>query len=277
MLKIWDATNFRRTVGGLCLILAPLLHFAGERLAPSNTGTASDWLAAASQDSGRYVESIILILVSGILMIPALFAIAHVVRGRGVILAHIGVGVTLVAVVLDTFVSAGANLMVAVMGSAGLDSGAMTGLIQKSLTAPSVVSTTTFIGFFLQLPGYFLIGLAVWRSGFGYRWAGPLVSLWVVAAFFNPVQSDIRDRRTGRGCTGRDWVSRARVEGHGLGIGIHAVWPALRHFGSERTAGSGRLTETGRARSCWAQSLGSQRAPLGESQSVVSQSLGSFM
>jgi hypothetical protein len=191
MLKIWDATNFRRTVGGLCLILAPLLHFAGERLAPSNTGTASDWLAAASQDSGRNVESIILILVSGILMIPALFAIAHVVRGRGVILAHIGVGVTLVAVVLDTFVSAGANLMVAVMGSAGLDSGAMTGLIQKSLTAPSVVSTPIFIGFFLQLPGYFLIGLAVWRSGFGYRWAGPLVSLWVVAAFFNPVQSDI--------------------------------------------------------------------------------------
>lgn len=191
MLKIWDATNFRRTVGGLCLILAPLLHFAGERLAPSNTGTASDWLAAASQDNGRYVESINLILVSGILMIPALFAIAHVVRGRGVILAHIGVGVTLVAVVLDTFVSAGANLMVAVMGSAGLDSGAMTGLIQKSLTAPSVVSTPTFIGFFLQLPGYFLIGLAVWRSGFGYRWAGPLVSLWVVAAFFNPVQSDI--------------------------------------------------------------------------------------
>ena len=31
----------------------------------------------------------------------------------------------------------------------------------------------------------------MWRSGFGFRWAGPLISISVVAAFFNPVQSDI--------------------------------------------------------------------------------------
>ena len=191
MLKIWDATNFRRTVGGLCLILAPLLHFAGERMAPNNTGTAGDWLAAASQNHDRYVESIYLIVMSGILMIPALFAIAHVVRNRGVVLAHLGIAITLLALILNTFVNAGANLMVAVMGSSGLDPGVMTTLIQKSLTSPSVVSTPTFLGFFLQLPGFFLIGLAVWRSGFGYRWAGPLISVWVVAAFFNPVQNDI--------------------------------------------------------------------------------------
>jgi hypothetical protein len=45
--EIWNPTNFRRTLGGLCLIVAPLLHFAAEHLISTgtNNGTASDWLA----------------------------------------------------------------------------------------------------------------------------------------------------------------------------------------------------------------------------------------
>jgi hypothetical protein len=193
MLKIWNATNFRRTLGGLCLIVAPLLHFAAEHLISTgtNNGSASDWLANAAQHHDGLVEATYLDILSGILLIPAFVAIVHVVRGRGVILVHIGVALALVAVALNTFVDAGVNLMVGVMGSPALDSGAMTALIQKALITPSTLSTPTFLGFLLQLPGYFLIGIAVWRSGFGYRWAGPVISIAVVAAFFNVVQSDI--------------------------------------------------------------------------------------
>jgi hypothetical protein len=193
MLKIWNATNFRRTLGGLCLIVAPLLHFAAEHLisAGTNNGTASDWLANAAQHHDGLVEATYFDVLSGILLIPALVAVVHVVRGRGVILVHIGVALALVAVALNTFVEAGVTLMVGVMGSPGLDSGAMTALIQKALITPSTLSGPTFLGFLLQLPAYFLIGIAVWRSGFGYRWAGPLISIVTVAAFFNVVQSDI--------------------------------------------------------------------------------------
>jgi hypothetical protein len=193
MLKIWNATNFRRTLGGLCLIVAPLLHFAGEHLISTgtNNGAASDWLASAAQHHDGLLEATYLYILSGILLIPALVAVVHVVRGRGVILVHIGVALALVAVALDTFVGAGASLMVGVMGSPGLDSGAMTALIQKALITPSTLSGPTDLGFLLQLPAYVLIGIAVWRSGFGYRWAGPLVSIATVAAFFNVVQSDI--------------------------------------------------------------------------------------
>ena len=189
MLKIWNATNFRRTLGGLCLIVAPLLHFATEHLiGVGNNRTASDWLATATQHHDGLVEATYLDILSGILLIPAFFAILHVVRGRGVILAHIGVALALVGVVLSTFVQSGASLMVGVMGSPGLDSGAMTALIQKSLINASPASAP-FFGLFLVELGYVLVGLAVWRSGFGYRWAGPLISISVVAVIFNPLQS----------------------------------------------------------------------------------------
>jgi hypothetical protein len=193
MLKIWNAANFRRTLGALCLIVAPLLHFATEHwIGVGNNGTASDWLSTASQQHGRLVEAAYLDILAGILFIPAFFAIAHVIRGRGVILAHIGVALALVVVVLFTFVSEGASLMVAVMGSPGLDSSAMTALIQKSLINASPASAP-FYGLFLVGLGYFLIGLAVWRSGFGYRWAGPLISIATVGAFFNPLNSDVQE------------------------------------------------------------------------------------
>ena len=189
MLKIWNATNFRRTLGGLCLIVAPLLHFATEHLiGVGNNRTASDWLATATQHHDGLVEATYLDILSGILLIPAFLAILHVVRGRGVILAHIGVALALVGVVLSTFVQSGASLMVGVMGSPGLDSGAMTALIQKSLINASPASAP-FFGLFLVELGYVLVGLAVWRSGFGYRWAGPLISISVVAVIFNPLQS----------------------------------------------------------------------------------------
>jgi hypothetical protein len=190
MLKIWNATNFRRTLGGLCLIVAPLLQFAAEKISPRGAQSASGVLQSAIQQNDRFLQGDYLNILSGILFIPAFFAILHVVRRHGVILAHIGVSLALVGVVLFVFVNGGANLMVGVMGSPGLDSGAMSALIQKSIGGTSPV-TVTWLGLYMEGLGIFLIGLAVWRSGFGFRWAGPLISISVVAAFFNPVQSDI--------------------------------------------------------------------------------------
>jgi hypothetical protein len=190
MLKIWNATNFRRTLGGLCLIVAPLLQFAAEKISPRGAQSASGVLQSAIQQNDRFLQGDYLNILSGILFIPAFFAILHVVRRHGVILAHIGVSLALVGVVLFVFVNGGANLMVGVMGSPGLDSGAMSALIQKSIGSTSPV-TVTWLGLYMEGLGIFLIGLAVWRSGFGFRWAGPLISIGVVAAFFNPVQSDI--------------------------------------------------------------------------------------
>ncbi|HEY2598311.1 MAG TPA: hypothetical protein VGJ79_07505 [Candidatus Dormibacteraeota bacterium] len=192
MLKIWSASNFRRTLGGLCLIVAPAVQLVAMAMSPKGAGTANGVLQSAVQENGRFIQSDYLNILSGILFIPAFFAILHVVRGRGVVLAHIGVALALIGMVLFVFVSGGANLMVGVMGSPGLDSSAMTSLIQRALGGTSAV-TATWLGLYVESLGFFLIGIAVWRSRFGYRWAGALISLWIVADFVTPVQNDIVD------------------------------------------------------------------------------------
>lgn len=191
MLKVWDAANFRRTVGGLCLILAPLLNFAGERIfppAPGDNYTASAYFAIATQQHDRLVAGTYIQIAWGILFIPAFFALLHVIRGRGVVLVHIGVIFALVAVAFSGLVLPGFFITVAIMGSPGLDSAAMTALLQKATSDP--VGTPILLGFFLSGIAFFLIGLAVWRSGFAYRWVGPLIAIAVVADFI-PVHNEI--------------------------------------------------------------------------------------
>ena len=41
MLKIWDPTNFRRTLGGLCLILAPIFFAIAEITYPASDGNGA--------------------------------------------------------------------------------------------------------------------------------------------------------------------------------------------------------------------------------------------
>ena len=192
MLKIGDAVNFRRTLGGLCLILAPLVQVAAQAMSPTGAGSASGVLQSAVQQNARFIQSDSLNILSGILFIPAFFAILHVIRGRGVVLAHIGVALALIGVVLFVFVNGGANLMVGLMGSPGMDPRAMNTLILKALGGSSPV-TLTWLGLYVEGLGYFLIGIAIWRSRFGYRWAGALISIWILAAFFNPFQSLVAD------------------------------------------------------------------------------------
>ena len=48
MLKIWDSSNFRRTLGGLSLILAPALFAVVEITHPAHGSDATTLLAQAA-------------------------------------------------------------------------------------------------------------------------------------------------------------------------------------------------------------------------------------
>lgn len=192
MLKIWDAANFRRTVGGLSLILAPLVNLAGERIFPPPPGgqfTASGYLAIATHQHDRLVAAAYLQIAFGILYIVAFFALLHVIRGRGVVLLHVGVFFALLGTVLFGLVLPGFFLIVAIMGSPGLDSAAMTALLQKALNDP--VGAPILLGLPLAGIGLLLIALAVWRSGFAYRWVGPLMVIATVADYADPFHNEI--------------------------------------------------------------------------------------
>lgn len=101
-MKIWDASNFRRTLVGLSLVLAPLLFAVVEIAHSSHSTDAASTLARAARDRSLELAYIYFQIASSILFILAFFALLHVVRDRGVVAAHIagilgvvGAGLTL--------------------------------------------------------------------------------------------------------------------------------------------------------------------------------------
>jgi hypothetical protein len=170
-----------------------VVNVVGEMVFPTPPGgqwTPSGFLAIATQQHDRLVVASYLEMGWGFLFIPAFFALLHVIRGRGVLLAHIGVTFALIGACLSGLVLGGFYLIVAVIGSPGLDATVMTALLQKVTTDPSVAPI--LLGFTMASVGLFPIGLAVWRSGLTYSWVGPLISLLAVAEYI-PIHNDVID------------------------------------------------------------------------------------
>ena len=90
MLKIWNAANFRRTLGGICLIAAPLLFAFVEITAPPSGDSPAAMISNGVRYHDRLAPYAYLGLAAGILFIVAIIAALHVVRGTGVVLAHVG-------------------------------------------------------------------------------------------------------------------------------------------------------------------------------------------
>lgn len=174
MLKIWDASNFRRTLGGLCLILAPLTFAVVDIGTPGPNGDPVSQLATMASHHAESLAYIYLHLAYAILFIPAYFALLQVVRTRGVVLGHIAGVLALMGTGLGLALG-GLQLILWAMASPGVDRQAMVTFLNSQSQSP--VGVPIFLGHYLMAIGILLFGIAVWRSGFGYRWAGPLVAL----------------------------------------------------------------------------------------------------
>lgn len=86
---------FRRRAAGVCLIGFPATHFAAAlipALFARSAGDPASLLANAEAHGGALLASKLLLLVSTVLFIPAVFAVLHLVSGRGAVVGHIGAG-----------------------------------------------------------------------------------------------------------------------------------------------------------------------------------------
>ena len=178
MLKIWDPTNFRRTLGGLCLILAPILFAVAEISYPASDGTGAGQLESAARNYNLMLADIYIGIASAILFIPAVFALLHVTRRRGVVLGHVAAILTIAGVCLANLALAGLQLMLWAMAGPGVDRQVMAAFIDKTMQNPAGLPLV--LGHELFALGIIVFGIAVWRSGFGYRWAGPAMAIGVV-------------------------------------------------------------------------------------------------
>jgi hypothetical protein len=178
MLKIWDPTNFRRTLGGLCLILAPILFAVAEITYPSTGMTGAEQLGTAAGSYNLMLADIYFGIASAILFIPAVYALLHLTRRRGVVLGHVAAILTIAGVCLAHLALGGLQLMLWAMAGPGVDRQAMASFIDKTMQNPAGLPLV--LGHELFAFGIILFGIAVWRSGFGYRWAGPAIAIGVV-------------------------------------------------------------------------------------------------
>lgn len=178
MLKIWDPTNFRRTLGGLCLILAPILFAITEISYPVGNGTAAEQLDTAARNQNLMLADVFIGITSAILFIPAIYALLHVTRRRGVVLGHVAAILAVVGICLAHLALGGLQLMLWAMAGPGVDRQAMVTFLDKTMQNPAALPLV--IGHELFALGIILFGIAVWRSGFGYRWAGPAIAIGVV-------------------------------------------------------------------------------------------------
>lgn len=178
MLKIWDPTNFRRTLGGISLILAPILFAIAEITYPSSDGNGAAQLDLAARNHDVMLADIYFGIASAILFIPAVFALLHVMRRRGVVLGHIAAILVVVGVCLAHLALGGLQLMLWAMANPGADRKAMATFIDQTQQNPAGLPLV--LGHELFAFGIIVFGIAVWRSGFGYRWAGPAIALGVV-------------------------------------------------------------------------------------------------
>ena len=181
MLKIWDADNFRRTLAGLCCIAAPTTLLLTLLVHP---GEGSDGMVATvAAEPGRIQAAALMTMLTAVLFVPALVGIAHLVRGRGVVLVHLGVGLMIVGAIGHA-VFAGFQIVLSAALQNGVDEGQLSTLVDGEPVAGFVVVLLTFlVGFF---PGLLLLAAALWRSKAVPSWT-PLGLVALAVADFVPM------------------------------------------------------------------------------------------
>ena len=186
MLKIWDANNFRRTLAGLCMILAPLTVGASDLIRLSvekgDLGTREQLTVIAASLS-MWQAAMILNMLGVILSMPAVLGLLHLLHDRGAVWGHVGGGLYLIGVLGLAAHNAGYYGTLAAASAAGVDQDQAVRFVQAGETIPgNVVWLLTLLAGLLL--GTILLGVGLFRARVVPRWTAVLMLLSVVVSFF---------------------------------------------------------------------------------------------
>lgn len=166
--------TFRRLIVAISLIGAFVALLASDLIAPNQGDGNAELLAAVADDRGAWLTSNLLLLVSTILFVPAVFGVLHLVRSRTPVLGHVAAGFGVLgalghmgfvtyAVVVYEAAEAGAR-------------GEMVALLDRLDEGASVILLPLIVSFGISV---LLMGIALYRARVAPRW----VMLALIAAF----------------------------------------------------------------------------------------------
>jgi|tagenome__1003787_1003787.scaffolds.fasta_scaffold20930000_3 hypothetical protein len=168
-------TTFRRRVGAVTVVLAPVLFAVAELTSPTEGDDPAADLGTQAVHHGQLLLSIGSGLLASILFIPAFFALMNPVRRRGTALAHLGGGMALVGNALSGLALAGVDFMLYEASAPGVDRATVSRFLAHATKDP--VGAPLLIGHFLFALGIVLLAAGLYRAGVGPRWAAVLLGL----------------------------------------------------------------------------------------------------
>jgi hypothetical protein len=162
MLKLSDARNFRRTAAGLALIIGPVLLLAQSLITTVGGDDTAEYLAEVATRRGAEDASAVLGILGFALIIPGIIGALNLLRGRGVVLGHLGG--TLAVLGLACFCALFASSFYDVAATAGgADTQAYVDITDslEDRAGPIVIVAIALIG---TLLGFILLGAAFIRA-----------------------------------------------------------------------------------------------------------------
>lgn len=171
-------TPLRRTVAGICLVIAPVCFAVAEFLAPETQGSTKQMLDSMAGGRAAMPYAVITGLLASLLFIPGFFGLLTRPFPRGGRLADAGLAVTYYSLVALVALD-GINVMFIAMIDPSMDRAAMVGLLDTLTQNP--LALPILAGHYLLVLGLLLLALGLWRAGIGPRWAAASLGLAGVA------------------------------------------------------------------------------------------------
>ena len=173
MSRLSDSHHFRKTIAGMCMIVAPLLLVVGMIVHPESKTDVGDQLAVVSANMDQWYAAHLILAISLVLAVPAVLGLMHMLREREVAYGHLGGGLAMVGLLATMGI-------VAMEGFVGWQAGAATGSDQAAMTAlfERVTETTGIVIPFFVMSFAFTVGMLFLAAGL-YR--ARAVQSWTAA------------------------------------------------------------------------------------------------
>ena len=181
MLKLSDPRNFRRTAAGLALIIGPLLLLVGSAITTTGGDNTSEYLGKVADNRGGEEVSAVLSILGFALLIPGIIGALNLLRGRGVVLGHIGGTLSILglacfpALIATSFVDVAAT-------EPGAAPQVYVDIIERveDQAGAIIIVAIALLG---TLIGFILLAVALFRARTVPVWVGPLIILGLLVTF----------------------------------------------------------------------------------------------
>ena len=179
-MNLTNASSFRRTACGLCLLVGPLLLLIANFFDPA-AGSGDDdreYLQSLKDDPEMAQLATALWIWGFALMAIGIIGVIHVIRRRGVVLANIGGAFALLGMIFFVALVTTTVNDINVAEHLGVETGEKLSDDIEDYWVAFVVLVPALLG---TLIGFVLLGIAIIRSGITHIAAGVMIILGILA------------------------------------------------------------------------------------------------